>query len=57
MSQLFRSQDHPDKALYEHAQELIEQLIALGIRMPQDIEDSGDWEDVEDSGDEDVEMS
>ncbi|KAL1690619.1 hypothetical protein GGG16DRAFT_113943 [Schizophyllum commune] len=51
---------HPDKPLLEHAQELIQQLDAAGIK-PSPLEEDGDgndegeWED-EDSGDEDVQM-
>ncbi|TRM64859.1 hypothetical protein BD626DRAFT_399757 [Schizophyllum amplum] len=54
------NQEHPDKALLEHAKELIQQLDAAGIKpSPLDEEGEGnderDWED-EDSDDDDVQM-
>ena len=61
--QLHKNQDHPDKPILDHVQELISQLEAAGIK-PSPMEEGeegdggGDWEEV-DSEDEDgdVEMS
>ncbi|KAF5359557.1 hypothetical protein D9756_003465 [Leucocoprinus leucothites] len=56
------NQDHPDKPILEHAQELIGKLEALGIKpSPIDDDDQGDdgerdWEDVSEDEDGDVEM-
>lgn len=56
--QLHTNQDHPDKPILEHVQELISKLDSLGIKpSPLDDNDLGDdeeWESVNE--DEDVEM-
>ena len=50
--QIHTNLDHPDKPLLEHAQELIQQLDAAGIK-PSPLEEDGDgndegeWEDEE----------
>ncbi|KAJ3523163.1 hypothetical protein NM688_g8771 [Phlebia brevispora] len=58
---LHLNQDHPDKPILEHVNELIAKLEALGIHASPEGEDDGDeggeWEDVEGSDDSDVEMS
>ncbi|KAI8980175.1 hypothetical protein BD414DRAFT_493864 [Trametes punicea] len=56
------NQEHPDKPLLEHVQELISKLDELGIQPSPEKEgtdDEGEWEDVESSDDEDgdVEMA
>ena len=58
MNQLHVGEEHPDKPLLEHTQELIAKLDALGIA-PSPLEDGGSddegeaWEDVDDSDDDD----
>lgn len=58
---MHKNQEHPDKPILEHVQELIAQLEAAGIE-PSPAEDGeegdGDWEEVEsEDEDGDVEMS
>ena len=54
--QLHESQHHPDTALLQHAQELISQLVELGIEPRNDEDQGSEWEDVSNSEDDDVEM-
>ena len=54
--QLHESQQHPDTALLQHVQELISQLVALGIEPRGDEGEGGEWEDVSESEDDGVEM-
>lgn len=58
--QLFKSQEHPDVPLLEHAKELAAKLTELGITSsPNDEEQEEEiWEDDDDSDEdeEDVEM-
>ncbi|KAJ2914070.1 hypothetical protein MD484_g6335, partial [Candolleomyces efflorescens] len=56
---LHKNQDHPDKPILEHVQELISNLEALGVKpSPADEgEDGGDWEEVDSEDDDgDIEM-
>lgn len=57
-STLHEGQDHPDKPMLEHVQELIGKLSDAGIKPSEDDgAEEGGWEDLEDSDDDDVEMS
>lgn len=63
--QLHIHQEHPDKPLLEHTQELIANLEGMGIKPSppgegEDEADDGEWVDDDadsEDGDEDVEMS
>lgn len=60
-AQLHVNQDHPDKPILGHAQELISKLESLGVKpspveVEVEVEDNGEeWEDVSET--EDVEMN
>jgi len=55
------AQEHGDGPILEHANELIDNLEAKGMRpTPEDEQDDGGWEDVDadsEDGEGDVEMS
>jgi hypothetical protein len=61
--QLHKNQDHPDKPILDHVQELISQLEAAGIKASpmeegEEGDTEGDWEEVvSEDEDGDVEMS
>ncbi|KAI0078836.1 TPR-like protein [Panus rudis PR-1116 ss-1] len=54
------NQEHPDRPMLEHVEELISKLESQGIKPSPDEDDDGgdgEWEDVEGSDDDDVDMS
>ena len=60
MAQLHVNQEHPDRPLLDHVNELITKLEELGIRPSpeEEADDNDDWEDAEgEDSDSDVEMS
>ena len=60
MMQLHVNQEHPDRPLLDHVNELITKLEELGIRPSpeEEADDNDDWEDAEgEDSDSDVEMS